>query len=194
MVNLQDKDKLDGRLERSKKSRDLIIKAMRDLIDDGILSPTAQQVAETAQVGIRTVFRHANDMETLFRLITKVNAEKRSKYFLQADTNGNLEERIEKLARSRGEGYTEMQNFILATAASKWKYKFLDNQYKDAIKNLKENLQEWLPEMNNLDEEKQAMVEAIMSFEYWYRLRVHQNNSGKKTLNIIKNQTKALFK
>ena len=194
MVNLQDKDKLDGRLERSKKSRDLIIKAMRDLIDDGILSPTAQQVAETAQVGIRTVFRHANDMETLFRLITKANAEKHSKYFLQADTNGNLEERIEKLARSRGEGYTEMQNFILATAASKWKYKFLDNQYKDAIKNLKENLQEWLPEMNNLDEEKQAMVEAIMSFEYWYRLRVHQNNSGKKTLNIIKNQTKALFK
>ena len=194
MANLQDKDKLDGRLERSKKSRDLIIKAMHDLIDEGILSPTAQQVAETAQVGIRTVFRHANDMETLFRLITKVNAEKRSKYFLQADTNGNLEERIEKLARSRGEGYTEMQNFILATAASKWKYKFLDNQYKDAIKNLKENLQEWLPEMNNLDEEKQAMVEAIMSFEYWYRLRVHQNNSGKKTLNIIKNQTKALFK
>jgi AcrR family transcriptional regulator len=194
MANLQDKDKLDGRLERSKKSRDLIIKAMRDLIDEGILSPTAQQVAETAQVGIRTVFRHANDMETLFRLITKANAEKRSKYFLQADTNGNLEERIEKLARSRGEGYTEMQNFILATAASKWKYKFLDNQYKGANKRLKKNLHEWLPEMNNLDEEKQAMVEAIMSFEYWHRLRVHQNNSGKKTLNIIKNQTKALFK
>ena len=194
MVNLQDKDKLDGRLERSKKSRDLIIKAMRDLIDDGILSPTAQQVAETAQVGIRTVFRHANDMETLFRLITKVNAEKRSKYFLQADINGNLEERIEKLADSRSEGYAEMQNFILATAASKWKYKFLDNQYKTANKRLKKNLHEWLPEMNNLDEEKQAMVEAIMSFEYWYRLRVHQNNSAKKTLNIIKNQTKALFK
>ena len=194
MANLQDKDKLDGRLERSKKSRDLIIKAMRDLIDEGILNPTAQQVAETAQVGIRTVFRHANDMETLFRLITKANAEKRSKYFLQADTNGNLEERIEKLARSRGEGYTEMQNFILATAASKWKYKFLDNQYKGANKRLKKNLHEWLPEMNNLDEEKQAMVEAIMSFEYWHRLRVHQNNSGKKTLNIIKNQTKALFK
>lgn len=194
MANLQDKDKLDGRLERSKKSRDLIIKAMRDLIDEGILSPTAQQVAQTAQVGIRTVFRHANDMETLFRLITKANAEKRSKYFLKADTNGNLEERIEKLARSRGEGYTEMQNFILATAASKWKYKFLDNQYKGVNKRLKKNLHEWLPEMNNLDEEKQAMVEAIMSFEYWHRLRVHQNNSGKKTLNIIKNQTKALFK
>ena len=77
MANLQQKEKLDGRLERSKKSRDLIIKAMRDLIDDGILNPTAQQVAETAQVGIRTVFRHANDMETLFKFITKTNAEKK---------------------------------------------------------------------------------------------------------------------
>ena len=81
MDDIQDKNKLDGRLERSKKSRDLIIKAMRDLIDEGILSPTAQQVAQTAQVGIRTVFRHANDMETLFKLITKTNAEKRSKHF-----------------------------------------------------------------------------------------------------------------
>jgi hypothetical protein len=167
---------------------------MRDLIDEGILSPTAQQVAQTAQVGIRTVFRHANDMETLFKFITKTNAEKRSKHFLKAVTNGNLEERIEKLARSRGEGYTEMQNFILATTSSKWKYKSLDNQYKGANKRLKKNLHEWLPEMNNLTEEKQEMVEAIMSFEYWYRLRVHQKNSAKKTLNIIKNQTKALFK
>ena len=194
MDDIQEKNKLDGRLERSKKSRDLIIKAMRDLIDEGILSPTAQQVAQTAQVGIRTVFRHANDMETLFKFITKTNAEKRSKHFLKAVTNGNLEERIEKLASSRGEGYTEMQNFILATTSSKWKYKSLDNQYKGANKRFKKNLHEWLPEMNNLDEEKQAMVEAIMSFEYWHRLRVHQNNSGKKTLNIIKNQTKALFK
>ena len=194
MANLQDKDKLDGRLERSKKSRDLIIKAMRDLIDEGILNPTAQQVAQTAQVGIRTVFRHANDMETLFKLITKTNAEKRTKHFLKAVTNGNLEERIEKLARSRGEGYSEMQNFILAMTSSKWKYKSLDNQYKGANKRFKKNLHEWLPEMNNLTEEKQEMVEAIMSFEYWYRLRFHQNNSAKKTLNIIKNQTKALFK
>ena len=103
MDDIQEKNKLDGRLERSKKSRDLIIKAMRDLIDEGILSPTAQQVAQTAQVGIRTVFRHANDMETLFKFITKTNAEKRSKHFLKAVTNGNLEERIEKLASSRGE-------------------------------------------------------------------------------------------
>jgi AcrR family transcriptional regulator len=194
MGDTKNKNKTDGRLERSKKSRDLIIKAMRDLIDEGILSPTAQQVAETAQVGIRTVFRHANDMETLFKLITKANTKRRTKYFLKASSSGSLEERIEKLADSRAEGYKEMQNFILATASSEWRYKFLHNQYKKTIKKLKKNLHEWLPEMSKLSDEKQEMIEAIMSFEFWYRLKIHQNNSSKKTIEIIANQTKALFK
>ena len=94
MGDSKDSNKKDGRLERSKKSRDLIIQAMRDLIDEGILSPTAQQVAETAQVGIRTVFRHAIDMETLFKQIGKTNAKQRSALFLEADTTGTLELRI----------------------------------------------------------------------------------------------------
>jgi AcrR family transcriptional regulator len=34
------------------------------------LSPTAEQVAVQAQVGLRTVFRHFDDMETLYREIS----------------------------------------------------------------------------------------------------------------------------
>jgi hypothetical protein len=48
--------------------------------------------------------------------------------------------------------------------------------------------------MSKLSDEKQEMIEAIMSFEFWYRLKIHQNNSSKKTIEIIANQTKALFK
>ncbi|MDH4042395.1 MAG: TetR/AcrR family transcriptional regulator, partial [Gammaproteobacteria bacterium] len=56
----------DGRLLRTERSRQLIIDALHDLINEGVLQPTAQTVAERAGVGIRTVFRHFADMETLF--------------------------------------------------------------------------------------------------------------------------------
>ena len=47
----------DGRVQRSERSREAIIRAMLDLIGEGIASPTAQQVALRADVGVRTVFR-----------------------------------------------------------------------------------------------------------------------------------------
>ena len=194
MGDSKDPNKKDGRLERSKKSRDLIIQAMRDLIDEGILSPTAQQVAETAQVGIRTVFRHAIDMETLFKQIGETNAKQGSAIFLQADKTGSLELRIKNFLKIRTTGYTEMQNFILANAAAKWKYKFLDQQYKAIIKKYKQNLHEWFPEIASLSKEKQEMIHAITSFEFWYRLREHQNMSNKSAKDLMVNQLRSLLK
>jgi AcrR family transcriptional regulator len=58
--------KPDGRRLRSVRSRELIIEAMLNLVAEGILVPTAQQVAERADVGIRSVFRHFADMESIF--------------------------------------------------------------------------------------------------------------------------------
>jgi AcrR family transcriptional regulator len=56
----------DGRLRRSQRSGQAIVEALLGLIGDGVLEPTAQQVAERAAVGIRTVFRRFSDMESLF--------------------------------------------------------------------------------------------------------------------------------
>jgi len=56
----------DGRERRSARSREAIVRALFELIGKGVLRPTAQQVAESAGVGIRSVFRHFADMESLF--------------------------------------------------------------------------------------------------------------------------------
>ena len=56
-------NKPDGRRMRSDRSRQLIIESMLELIRQGNLVPTAQQVADHASVGIRSVFRHFEDME-----------------------------------------------------------------------------------------------------------------------------------
>ena len=60
----------DGRHHRSIKTRQVIVTAFMDLIGSGHPSPTAEQIATHAQVGLRTVFRHFDEMETLYREIT----------------------------------------------------------------------------------------------------------------------------
>src|SRR2546425_844353 len=56
----------DGRVRRGERSGQAIVEALVGLVGDGILEPTAQQVAARAGVGIRTVFRRFSDMESLF--------------------------------------------------------------------------------------------------------------------------------
>jgi AcrR family transcriptional regulator len=57
--------KLDGRRERSVESRRRILSAMIALLDRGLTVPTAEQIAAEAEVSLRSVFRHFEDMESL---------------------------------------------------------------------------------------------------------------------------------
>jgi AcrR family transcriptional regulator len=59
----------DGRRRRSHDSRARIVAAMLALIREGEIAPGAEQVADRAQVGLRTVFRHFKDMDSLYREI-----------------------------------------------------------------------------------------------------------------------------
>ena len=57
----------DGRKVRRRNNRRRIVAAMLELVRDGAISPGAEEVAERAGVGLRTVFRHFDDMESLYR-------------------------------------------------------------------------------------------------------------------------------
>ena len=57
----------DGRRERSRTNHAKIIAAGMELIGKGEYLPNAARVAEVAGVGIRSVFRHFEDMDALYR-------------------------------------------------------------------------------------------------------------------------------
>jgi len=56
----------DGRRRRSADSRARIVAAMLELTRESALVPGAEQVALRAGVGLRTVFRHFQDMDSLY--------------------------------------------------------------------------------------------------------------------------------
>ena len=98
MHNLQSKTRLeqDGRRLRSLTSQNIIVDAMIILVQRGILEPTAQQVADEAGIGIRTVFRQVQDKENLFsKMDEKVRTDLQEIFDRAVHPQGNLEERIE---------------------------------------------------------------------------------------------------
>src|SRR5271155_753085 len=58
---------IDGRRQRTVDSRARIVSAMLELTHAGHVTVSAELVAERASVGLRTVFRHFNDMDSLYR-------------------------------------------------------------------------------------------------------------------------------
>ena len=69
-------DRVDGRRERGRSSYRRIVEAMMELIVEGDLSPSAARVAEEAGIGLRTVFRHFDDMDALYAEITRTITER----------------------------------------------------------------------------------------------------------------------
>jgi AcrR family transcriptional regulator len=59
---------LDGRSARALRTRNRVVDALLDLIDEGDLRPPAADVARRAGVSLRSVYQHFDDLETLFRV------------------------------------------------------------------------------------------------------------------------------
>ena len=84
----------DGRRARRDRSRDLAIDALLDLLTEGVLRPTAQQVAERSGVSLRSIFRIFDDVETLHTEAAARQLERNRHLFVDVAPAGSLDERI----------------------------------------------------------------------------------------------------
>jgi AcrR family transcriptional regulator len=66
MSTVRTDERVDGRNERARRTREAVVDALLALHDEGDLTPTAQRVAAKAGVALRTVYGHFTDMETLY--------------------------------------------------------------------------------------------------------------------------------
>jgi len=119
----------DGRRARSERSRGAILKAMIELIEEGILVPTAQSVSDRAGVGIRTVFRHFDDMESLFAMVNEQILIESRPTIIGGDRTGSLEKRVHHGIDCRIQVYEERQEIFLSARSQRWEYKILRDMY-----------------------------------------------------------------
>jgi AcrR family transcriptional regulator len=184
---------VDGRRRRSERSRQAIIDASVALLEEGTLVPTAQQIAERAGVGIRSFFRHFDDMETLFQAVDDQIRDRYEALFLGGDRGGPLQERIEHAVERHADAYETVANVVLSTQAQLWRYEVLRRNYARNQRALRRDLDDWLPELKSLPRAEREAVDAIASFEMWHRLREHQGLSKKSSIEIVSELLKRLF-
>ena len=180
-----DENVLDGRRARSERSKQAIIDATLALMEEGTLIPTAQQISDLAGVGIRSFFRHFDDMETLFATIDDQIRENTEALFLGGDRDGTLEERIQHAVERRADGYEVETNTILSTAAQLWRSEVLRKNYARYQRGLRKDLDDWLPELKQLSRTEREAVDAIASFEMWHRLRYHQGLGKQAAIDVV---------
>ena len=183
----------DGRLRRSERSREVIVEAMVELVGEGVLEPTAEQVAERAEVGLRSVFRHFSDMEGLYsamdtrleaRVIPLLDAEPRT---------GPLAERVGRLVAQRAEVFEAIAPYKRAEILKRWRSEFLRSRHAGMVRRLRADLRRWLPEIAEAPAELADALELATSFEAWDRLRSEQRLGRGRATAVVERAVLALL-
>lgn len=183
----------DGRRQRGERNRQAIVDAALELIEAGILVPTAQQISDRAGVSKRTVFRHFSDMDSLFAAIDDSCREKLESLFRTEIPQGSLKYRLAKAVEHRAYVYERVWNLTLSTQALFWRSDFVSRHYAANQRRLRRELEKRLPEVRSLDRRRRESVDAIISFEMWHRLRFHQGLGRKASMEQVRDLLDSLL-
>lgn len=180
----------DGRRQRSGRSRRQIIEALFDLMRDGDMNPTAVAVAERAGVGLRTVFRHFEDMESIFEEMTEELKLVIMPKVVAPFEATSWRARLMELARRNASIYEQVFPMQVALVLRRFQSKVLQQQYKNEVSLLRSSLKSILPKQVAENRALFAALEVNLTFATWRRLREDQKLSvenAKATLELILN-------
>ena len=175
----------DGRRLRSQDSRARIVAAMLALIQEGDVSPNAEQVADRAGVGLRTVFRHFKDMDSLFREMSEVIAEEvsaiKDQPFRSSDWRGRVMELIERRFRI----FERIAPLKRASDVHRHRSPSIRRDSRWLVMTLREILERVAPPSDVGDPLLFEALDLLLSFESWSRLRQEQGLSQARTREVM---------
>jgi AcrR family transcriptional regulator len=175
----------DGRRLRSIDSRARIVKAMLALIEEGDMAPGAEAVAARAEVGLRTVFRHFKDMESLYREMSDVMEAEISAFSRTPFKSTDWREKLQELVERRAFAFERITPFKRASDIHRYKSAFLDADNSRLVIALRKILQREMPPEVLQDAPLLEALDLLLSFESWSRLRREQGLSIKKAREVL---------
>jgi AcrR family transcriptional regulator len=164
-------DSQDGRRQRSERSRAQIIDALFDLIRDGDVSPSAARVAERAGVGLRTVFRHFEDMDSLYvEMAERISAEIMPLVVAPFASSDWRESLMEHCNRRIGI-YERIFPVRVSANIRRFQSQFLMQEYQRNLDMEQTLLKAHLPEEIVSDPIRFSAIDTALGFQTWRRLR-----------------------
>jgi AcrR family transcriptional regulator len=164
----------DGRVRRGARNREAIVNALFDLIGEGELQPTAEQVAARAGVQVRTVFRHFEDMASLNGEISSRLGEQIRPILQEIPRSGSLTDRARALVRARAAVFERIAPYKRSSNSLRWRVDYLQRNHEEMVREQRRHLGEVFPELESAPATALSALELVTSFEAWERLRVDQ--------------------
>lgn len=165
----------DGRRERSRSSRSKIIAAMLDLVGNGDVAPSAARVAEVAGVGLRSVFRHFDDMDELYKEMGDVIEARVMPIILQAPSGATWKEKLIDIAHRRVKVFETILPFRISANLKRFQSPYLMQDYRRMLRLESETVEAHLPRAVKDDLVAARGLNVILSFQTWRLLRHDQD-------------------
>jgi len=161
----------DGRVQRGARSRRAIVDGLFDLVGEGVVEPTAHQVATRAGVGLRSVFRHFSDMESLFAAMDERLLAEAAPILLGAEPRGSLVRRARDLVLKRIELFELVAPYKRAANRKRAASPFIESRHRATVRQFRSDLLRWLPELSRSPESLVDALDLVLSLESWDTLR-----------------------
>jgi len=183
----------DGRRLRSRDNRARIVEAMLELVHAGDPMPGAEQVAARAGVGLRTVFRHFKDMDSLYgEMALPIEAELRT-VIAQPFKSEDWRERVVELIHRRAAAYEKVGPYRRASDINRHRSPFLQAEQVRFVAIARDLLKAQLPPELARDKARFEALDLILSFEAWSRLRRDQGLTPRRAAEVLEQMTRRLL-
>ena len=185
-------ERVDGRIIRRRNNRRRIVAAMLELVRAGAISPVAEEVAERAGVGLRTVFRHFDDMDSLYREMAEAMRNELQPIvaapLASRDWKGRLGEIVDRRARL----FERAMPFKNAADVHRHRSAFLRKDYEMMRSAERAALEAALPAALRNDKRFFEALDQALSFSTWQHLRRDQKLTQARARETIEYAMRAL--
>lgn len=161
----------DGRKQRSQSSRAKIIQALLRIVGNGDYSPSAAKVAEQAGVGLRTVFRQFDDMDSLYRELSDAIEAKVLPIMLEPLEGASWKGRLFATAERRARMFEMVLPYRISANLKRFQSDFLLQDYRRMLSLEKSMIESLLPEAVRANPTIVHGINVVLSFQTWRLLR-----------------------
>jgi AcrR family transcriptional regulator len=165
---------------------------MLELTRETAVAPSAEQVAARARVGLRSVFRHFQDMESLYlEILRPIEAQLRARA-QQPFSGETWQDRVLELIARRGAGFESVAPLRRASDALRPNSPFLQREHAVLTTALRAILRGLIP-AGAVDAPTFEALDLLLSYEAWNRLRREQGLSPAHTRRTLEAAVRTLI-
>jgi len=185
---------VDGRVARGERNREAIVESLVACYEDGVLRPSAAEVARRAGVSARSVHNHFDDMETLRAEVARRQWERHGTLAQPVSADGPLAERIARVVERRRVLFETLTPVRRAALLSVHDSPTIADNLARFDRAMRANAATtFAPELAGAPDHVLDALDALLSWDTWNRVRGAQRCSPERAARIVTTAVEALL-